>query len=251
MFYLPIIPEDRPVFDAAPKLILPRKEKAHSTNKLHEKLQAREEELPPVSDKNWKLNKGFAKSKKMAYFLPIHDICTQSPSKSQVLEAIAQSPHSLLARETSYKRLPLHIACRMRACDDVIMTLLDLCPRAAQVKDSIGRLPLHYALANLASREVISGLVDAYPSGVSVQCMQGWLPLHLAISTERDFNLVTMILLKYPLGIIVKTKAGNDAISLAKRHGDYPDADAMRCFLHSVYMSVKRDHHKEYNAKAA
>ena len=62
------------------------------------------------------------------------------------IEALAlANPDGVKAKETSFKRLPLHIACQSHAPADMVAALLSFYPQGAADTDVLGRLPLHYA----------------------------------------------------------------------------------------------------------
>lgn len=223
---LPVIPEDR----AFGTPFRPTTEENKKQDSMH-----------LLEDGNWILHHGFSESNKMAYFLPIHEICTKSPTKDDIIAIIEECPTSLMVPETSSRRLPLHIACRTRASDEVIKTLLSYCPGAAKLQDSLGRLPLHYACANNASHDVIDALIQAYPQGCAQPCAQGWLPLHISISVKRDFYVVKMLLFQCPETMTKETNGGNTALSLAKHHANNPHGKFLYSFLSSVYRKIAQN----------
>jgi hypothetical protein len=53
-------------------------------------------------------------------------------------------PDSAFAKESSYKRLPLHCACRKNALLQVAELLLKSHSEAALIADNLGRLPSKY-----------------------------------------------------------------------------------------------------------
>ena len=68
---------------------------------------------------------------------------------------------------------------------EVVSTLLDAHPEAAQAKDEEGQLPLHRAALGQASVEVVRALLDAHLEALQAGDSFGDLPLHCAAEFAR------------------------------------------------------------------
>merc|ERR1712232_439783 len=70
-------------------------------------------------------------------------------------------PTALGVKETSFKRLPLHISTQFGCCFDVVQYLVEQYPAAALEADTLGRLPIHYSCSNGAPLPIIRTLLQA------------------------------------------------------------------------------------------
>ena len=99
-------------------------------------------------------------------------------------------------------RTPLHIAltttttsttitttsttAQIKKCPtDVLLTMIQVEPKAATLANSRGRLPIHFAVVHQHPIEIIAELVDAYPNSLSAVDCQGMSPLAYAMDTAR------------------------------------------------------------------
>jgi len=163
----------------------------------------------PDTAKVWNGRPGFFEGIKHAEVLPIHEACANSETPIELIEAIIQAhPEGLQLKESAYKRLPIHIACRKNASIDVVTLLLEHYPDGALIADTLGRLALHYALSNGANDEVIGTLLNKKPGSARGTDRRGWLPLHVACSVGASTKVIAMILEAYPEGSVIQTNRG-------------------------------------------
>lgn len=102
-------------------------------------------EAHPKNAAVWSTRVGFFDGEHESHVLPIHSAAALCAPKDAI-EALALANHDgVKAKETSFKRLPLHIACQSHAPADMVATLLSFYPQGAADTDVLGRLPLHYA----------------------------------------------------------------------------------------------------------
>jgi Zinc finger, C3HC4 type (RING finger) len=84
---------------------------------------------------------------------------------------VARETSASLLRQDLLGQTPLHAALsatqHKRAPTDVVLVLLQLEPRAAQVANHRGQLPLHTAVMNQHELEIIAEIVEAYPDALS------------------------------------------------------------------------------------
>ena len=95
----------------------------------------------PDSAKSWTTRQGLFEGIKDSNVLPIHEALVGGAPLEVIRGLLAAYPDSISAKESSYKRLPLHCACRKNAILQVVELLLDRNPEAALVADKLGRLP--------------------------------------------------------------------------------------------------------------
>jgi hypothetical protein len=80
--------------------------------------------------------------------LPLHAACALRPPSSFIENLAAIYPEALLAKEKSFGRVPLHVACRSLAHSSVIRVLCEMEPRCVEERDSLKRVALHYLIKN-------------------------------------------------------------------------------------------------------
>jgi hypothetical protein len=95
----------------------------------------------PNAAQSWSTRQGLFEGIKDANVLPIHEALVAGAPLS-VIEALLNAyPDSVYCMESSYKRLPLHCACRKNAIPEVVEMLLTRYADAALTADNLGRLP--------------------------------------------------------------------------------------------------------------
>jgi hypothetical protein len=179
--------------------------------------------VDPKKARQWNLRPGFFDGFKDAKTLPLHEAVTHNVPAHIVRILIEANPAALQSKESSYRRLPLHCACRKNADPDVIRTLLLWDTNACMVPDTLGRVPLHYALSNGADAAVIDLLLRYGPNATAVSDMRGWLPLHVACGVGVSVAVITMLIQVYPESVHVKTAKGSDVIRTVSRSCVYRD----------------------------
>eukprot|EP00525_Craspedostauros_australis_P010344 CAMPEP_0198134538 /NCGR_PEP_ID=MMETSP1442-20131203/60129_1 /TAXON_ID= /ORGANISM="Craspedostauros australis, Strain CCMP3328" /LENGTH=287 /DNA_ID=CAMNT_0043795683 /DNA_START=243 /DNA_END=1107 /DNA_ORIENTATION=+ len=118
----------------------------------------------PDSAKVWTLRQGLFEGIKDSSVLPLHEALVGGAPFAIVAAILNAYPDAINAKESSYKRLPLHCACRKNAILQVVDILLKSDSDAALIADNLGRLPIHYALSNGANDQVIDALLKAQPN---------------------------------------------------------------------------------------
>ena len=102
-------------------------------------------EAHPKNAAVWSTRVGFFDGEHESHVLPIHSAAALCAPKDAIEALALANPDGVKAKETSFKRLPLHIACQSHAPADMVATLLSFYPQGAADTDVLGRLPLHYA----------------------------------------------------------------------------------------------------------
>ena len=162
---------------------------------------------------------------------PLHLACAMPNVPLQVLQAIYSANEAGIKEpESTYGRLPLHIAVMHGMPTSTLGGLMKLCPKSVKTQDSHGRIPLHYACkSNGTSVDEKNALmlVKAYPEGVQVADANGFLPLHVACRSMSSRALIRMLIRSSPQTIVAQTSKGNTAILCAKnsRYGDENERD--------------------------
>jgi hypothetical protein len=91
----------------------------------------------------------------------------------------------------TWRRLPIHEACRRQAPAYVVDALLKADPRSAQLKTHFSELPIHIACGFGASEEVIGILLSAYPDGIVEIDQAKRTPLDCFLMARRPKDSVT------------------------------------------------------------
>jgi hypothetical protein len=98
----------------------------------------------PNSAQTWTVRQGLFEGIKDSNVLAIHEALVAG-APYNVIEALLNAyPDSVYCMESSYKRLPLHCACRKNGNPDVLELLLSRYADAALTADNLGRLPGTY-----------------------------------------------------------------------------------------------------------
>lgn len=91
----------------------------------------------------------------------------------------------------TWRRLPIHEACRRQAPAYVVEALLKADPRSAQLKTHFSELPIHIACGFGASEEVIGILLSAYPDGIVEIDQAKRTPIDCFLMARRPRDSVT------------------------------------------------------------
>ena len=112
--------------------------------------------------------------------------------------------------------LPIHLALKFQAHEDLIIALVDAYPDALALTDEKGRTPLHLAclLKTKSALSVVNYLLDRYSGVTRCRDNRGRLPLHLAYFTKHynvdDHKAVVRKLISMdPESIFVEDNEGN------------------------------------------
>lgn len=161
---------------------------------------------------------------------PMHLACALD-APAPALQAIhAANPNSLKDTESTYGRLPLHIAVMFCMSPTNLYNLIKLYPKALQTQDAHGRVPLHYACKSdstpIDEKNALT-LLKADPSTVHIADFNGFLPLHVACRSVNSRTVIRMLIRSAPETIVKQTGKGNTAITCAQnsRHGSEEQRD--------------------------
>mmetsp|Transcript_24045 Transcript_24045/g.55794 ORF Transcript_24045/g.55794 Transcript_24045/m.55794 type:complete len:333 (-) Transcript_24045:465-1463(-) len=105
----------------------------------------------------------------------------------------ARPSPSSLSRTDGAGLLPLHLAARFHASEDVVALLIERYPDGAKAPNQDGALPLHWAVAYLAPNAVVAMLLEQHPNGAKLRDAFGFLPLHLAAINEASPEVVALL----------------------------------------------------------
>ena len=91
-----------------------------------------------------------------------------------------------------WRRLPLHEALRRGAPADLVYTLLELYPLAAEAGDTEGNLPLHLAMQYNAASDIVQIILQEYSQAMETPNERGKLPLE-CVQSEAGKDLLLPI----------------------------------------------------------
>ena len=187
--------------------------------------------MRPALAGRWLERSGFFMGRHNASVLPLHQCCALRPPVEMIQTLVLTYPAGIKAKETSFGRLPLHVACRSGASPEAVECLLAYHPEATMEGDNLQRIPLHYALKNDAGAEVVRLLLDAYPEGVTRADHRGWIPLHVACSMGTDLAIIETLLEDNPETVLVKTNKGSDCVKCARMSKGHPNEEDICAFM--------------------
>ena len=187
--------------------------------------------MRPALAGRWLERSGFFMGRHNASVLPLHQCCALRPPVEMIQTLVLTYPAGIKAKETSFGRLPLHVACRSGASPEAVECLLAYHPEATMEGDNLKRIPLHYALKNDAGAEVVRLLLDAYPEGVTRADHRGWIPLHVACSMGTDLAIIKTLLEDNPETVLVKTNKGSDCVKCARMSKGHPNEEDICAFM--------------------
>lgn len=162
----------------------------------------------PEMARMWTKREGLFDGKTNAHVLPLHEALVGGAPLKVIRELIHAYPNALSKQESSYKRLPLHIACRKHADTEIIEYLLERHHAAALEPDSLDRLPIHYALTNGAEPEVIDIFMKHEPACARGRDYKGWNPVFVALNVGASEEVVKKLLDANPESTLMRTKRG-------------------------------------------
>jgi hypothetical protein len=203
----------------------------------------------PHSADNAVKSKGFYDKKLSTRVNALHIACNnQAPVP--VVQALLKTNGNLASeKESSYERLPLHIATLTQSNPRVVGALVSACPKAVKVQDIHGRLPIHYASKDRKNGErVLRYLLKIYPESVNVADDNGFLPLHVACRSGMPMAVINMLLRLAPETVLVKTNNGATPVHCAgsvKGKGKVQEriVDTLTHFAEETAKLVERDGH--------
>jgi hypothetical protein len=95
----------------------------------------------PGAARVWGTRHGLFEGIKDSNVLPIHEALVAGAPFDSIQSLLYAYPDSVYCKESSYKRLPLHCACRKNAILPVVELLLKQYADASLTADNLGRLP--------------------------------------------------------------------------------------------------------------
>jgi len=141
--------------------------------------------------------------------LPIHQACATENVPLDFLVTLTHAfPEAIKKTESSFRRIPLHIALQSRVSEEVIRFLVQCYPDGVGRKDSLGRVPLHYAISNSLPINIVRYMMNACPELVTATDIRGWTPLHVAAYTAVSAETVLMIVQSKPEAMKMETYKG-------------------------------------------
>ena len=113
--------------------------------------------------------------------LPIHVACREGASNEVIEELLMGDGYESAQVEDCEGRLPLHLAVGNKTISlKTIQTLISVYDRAARTPDDFSLLPLHWACSKNSSAQIIEALIQAYPYAIEAEDAWGRTPLTLA-----------------------------------------------------------------------
>lgn len=162
-----------------------------------------------ASAQTWTTRQGLFEGIKDSNVLPIHEALVAGAPYNVIEALLSAYPDSVYCMESSYKRLPLHCACRKNANPEVVELLLNRYADAALTADNLGRLPVHYALSNGADEKVVNLILKTKPNSARGFDKRGWTPLHVACGVGASTKVIHAILKCYPEAVLMRTAKGS------------------------------------------
>jgi ankyrin repeat protein len=130
---------------------------------------------------------------------------------------IQANSHAASEKDSSYQRLPLHIATLNQCSSRVVGALVKEYLKAVKIQDVHGRLPIHYACKDRVNGErTLQHLLKVYLDSAHVADDQGFLPLHVACRSSMLMVVINMLLRVAPESILAKTNNGATPVHCAK-----------------------------------
>ena len=188
----------------------------------------------------WSKRDGFFDGKTAADVLPLHEALVGHAPYELIVAIVRAYPHALAATESSYKRLPLHCACRKGADPKVIGFLVEQYKAACLVPDSLGRCPIHYVLTNGADIRICKILIHANPQVARSVDDRGWTPAHVAVNVGASQEIVQLLLDAYPEATLIRTAKGS---SIRISAGNSPNAAELEALVRETRAEVDENVH--------
>jgi len=114
----------------------------------------------------------------------------KNKSWSEVFQRIQSHPEETNiwvngeSSDSSWKYLPIHLACISCCPKEVIRQLIEINPNSALLVDFRGRLPIHIACQRpCVPVDIVQLLLQAYPESIHVKDNFGLLPVHIALAS--------------------------------------------------------------------
>jgi len=140
-----------------------------------------------------------------------------SESKWTDLSAhLTKHPHSASSKDSS-TNLPLHLAIKLNAPEQVISHLLNIYPASLKIKTSDGLTAIHHACMYNTDVNIIKSIFTAAPPDMELAkqiveakgTCEGWGAMHFAASFHQDPAIVAMLVERFADVVTIKDKAGH------------------------------------------
>lgn len=152
--------------------------------------------------------------------LPIHLISYHNKDKlwiniSEVASVLYAIDNNTLKMKDRIGNLPIHIALRNKAPDDLILFYIMKYHESAKIPDAIySNLPIHLALQFGSDYKVVLSLLNIYPSSLYITNKNGSLPIHKAIQFDASMDILKLFIETDSSICSVKDNNGNLALHL-------------------------------------
>jgi len=160
--------------------------------------------------------------------LPIH-LALKFQAHEDLIVALVDAYPEALTLTDEKGRTPLHLACllKTKSALSVVNYLLDRYPKAAKHRDNRRKIPLHLALKFQAHENIIMTLINAYPEALKLADGKGRTPLHLAcfLKTKSALPVVNYLLDRYPEAVKCRDIRGKIPLHLAYFRKHFSDDD--------------------------
>ena len=160
--------------------------------------------------------------------LPIH-LALKFQAHEDLIVALVDAYPEALTLTDEKGRTPLHLACllKTKSALSVVNYLLDRYPGAAKHRDNRSKVPLHLALKFQAHEDIIMTLINAYPEALKLADGKGRMPLHLAcfLKTKSALPVVNYLLDRYPEAVKCRDIRGKIPLHLAYFRKHFSDDD--------------------------
>uniref|UniRef100_A0A7R9WIX1 Uncharacterized protein n=1 Tax=Pseudictyota dubia TaxID=2749911 RepID=A0A7R9WIX1_9STRA len=166
----------------------------------------------PGEVRSWSCRPGFFEGVKDSDVLPIHEAVSMGAPVNVVKALVEAFPQGLTERESAYRRLPIHIACRHggdKMDKEVVKYLIGAYPLGVATDDILGRVPLHYTCSNGAEEEIVDMLMTSCAGATRAYDRRGWLPIHVACSVGASYHVVKVMLDAFPASVALTTNKGS------------------------------------------
>ncbi|KAG7367180.1 ankyrin repeat domain protein [Nitzschia inconspicua] len=168
---------------------------------------------------------GFYDGRFSSCMTAMHLACALDAPPTVIQALYEANPICAKDTESTYGRLPLHIAVMFSMSSTNLYNLVKLYPKALKTQDAHGRVPLHYACKSDSTpidEKNALALLKADPSTVQIADFNGFLPLHVACRSLISRTVIRMLIRSAPETIVKQTAKGNTAIYCAQnsRHGN-------------------------------
>eukprot|EP00586_Coscinodiscus_wailesii_P008103 CAMPEP_0172521880 /NCGR_PEP_ID=MMETSP1066-20121228/292826_1 /TAXON_ID=671091 /ORGANISM="Coscinodiscus wailesii, Strain CCMP2513" /LENGTH=279 /DNA_ID=CAMNT_0013304843 /DNA_START=24 /DNA_END=863 /DNA_ORIENTATION=+ len=144
-------------------------------------------------------------------------------------------------------RKPLHEACMHHDTPlGLVRMLCSVSIGSVLEKDNEGSSPLHYAMI-FSSDEIILALIESCPKAVSIKGNYGWTPLHLAIYWDRSIAVFEALLSADPSLVVAQHKHIDNPLHYFFQKWNLGLVDAFQALKYSVPIKSVLNHHVRDN----